>query len=33
VGDDQVLNEQPAESALQRLEDWFLSDLPIRDKM
>ena len=33
VGDDAVLNEQPAESALQRLEDWFLSVLPIGDKM
>jgi putative cardiolipin synthase len=33
VGDDQVLNQQPAESPLQRLEDWFFSDLPIRNKM
>jgi putative cardiolipin synthase len=33
VGDDQVLTEQPAESQLQRLEDWFFSGLPIRDKM
>jgi putative cardiolipin synthase len=33
VGDDAVLSEQPAESELQRLEDWFFSKLPIRDKM
>jgi putative cardiolipin synthase len=33
VGDDQVLSEQPAESQLQRLEDWFFSGLPIADKM
>jgi putative cardiolipin synthase len=33
VGDDQVLSEQPAESPLQRIEDWFFSTLPIRDKM
>jgi putative cardiolipin synthase len=33
VGDDQVLTEQPAESQLQRLEDWFFSGLPIEDKM
>lgn len=33
VGDDQVLKEQPAESELQRLEDWFLGSLPIKDKM
>ena len=33
VGDDQVLTEQPAESQLQRLEDWFFSGLPIGDKM
>lgn len=33
VGDDAVLNKQPAESALQRLEDWFLSILPIEDEM
>jgi putative cardiolipin synthase len=33
VGDDQVLSEQPAESTLQRIEDWFFSTLPIRDKM
>lgn len=33
VGDDQTLRSQPAESPLQRLEDWFLGILPIRDKM
>jgi putative cardiolipin synthase len=33
VGDDIVLDEQPAESALQRLEDWFLSILPIEGEM
>jgi phosphatidylserine/phosphatidylglycerophosphate/cardiolipin synthase-like enzyme len=33
VGDDQVLSEQPAESPLQRIEDWFFSTLPIRDTM
>jgi putative cardiolipin synthase len=33
VGDDVVLHEQPAESMLQRLEDWFLGALPIGDKM
>lgn len=33
VGDDQVLDEQPAESRWQRLEDWFLGGLPIRDEM
>jgi putative cardiolipin synthase len=33
VGDDQVLTEQPAESQLQRLEDWFFSGLPIGEKM
>jgi putative cardiolipin synthase len=32
-GDDQTLRSQPAESMLQRLEDWFLAVLPIRDKM
>jgi putative cardiolipin synthase len=33
VADDVVLHEQPAESALQRLEDWFLGILPIEDEM
>jgi hypothetical protein len=33
VADDTVLDEQPAESMLQRLEDWFLSILPIEDEM
>ncbi len=33
VADDAVLEEQPAESTLQRLEDWFLSILPIEDEM
>lgn len=33
VAEDTVLHEQPAESALQVLEDWFLSILPIEDEM
>jgi putative cardiolipin synthase len=33
VGDDEVLQQQPAESQLQRLEDWFFSSLPIKEKM
>ena len=33
VADDTVLDNQPAESALQRLEDWFLGILPIEDEM
>jgi putative cardiolipin synthase len=33
VADDTVLDKQPAESTLQRLEDWFLSILPIEDEM
>jgi putative cardiolipin synthase len=33
VADDTVLDTQPAESSLQRLEDWFLSILPIEDEM
>lgn len=33
VGDDRTLRSQPAESPLQRLEDWFLGPLPIQDKM
>ena len=33
VADDTVLDQQPAESALQRLEDWFLSVLPIEEEM
>jgi putative cardiolipin synthase len=33
VADDTVLNEQPAESDMQRLEDWFLSVLPIESEM
>jgi putative cardiolipin synthase len=33
VAEDIVLHEQPAESTLQRLEDWFLSVLPIEDEM
>jgi hypothetical protein len=33
VADDMELDEQPAESTLQRLEDWFLSILPIEDEM
>jgi hypothetical protein len=33
VGDDKVLDKQPANSSLQRLEDWFLSVLPIEGEM
>lgn len=33
VADDAVLHSQPAESNLQRLEDWFLSILPVEDEM
>ena len=33
VADDIVLNSQPADSAFQRLEDWFLSILPIEEEM
>jgi putative cardiolipin synthase len=33
VADDVVLHEQPAESGLQRLEDWFLSIMPIENEM
>jgi len=33
VADDVVLHEQPADSGLQRLEDWFLSILPIENEM
>jgi putative cardiolipin synthase len=33
VGDDQVLNHQPADSAFQRLEDWFVGILPIDAQM
>lgn len=33
VGDDMVLDKQPAESSLQRLEDWFFSLLPIENEM
>lgn len=33
IGDDVVLHSQPAESELQRLEDWFLSILPLEDEM
>ncbi|MGD8582966.1 MAG: phospholipase D-like domain-containing protein [Gammaproteobacteria bacterium] len=33
VADDRVLDAQPAEYALQRLEDWFLSILPIENEM
>lgn len=33
VADDKVLDEQPAESNMQRLEDWFLSVLPIEKEM
>jgi putative cardiolipin synthase len=33
VADDAVLQDQPAESALQRLEDWFLGILPIDNEM
>jgi len=33
VADDIVLDSQPADSAFQRLEDWFLSILPIEEEM
>jgi len=33
VGDDVTLDTQPAETAFQRLEDWFLSLLPIENEM
>jgi putative cardiolipin synthase len=33
VGDDQVLATIPADSPMQRLEDWFLSLLPTEDEM
>ncbi|MGA7277831.1 MAG: phospholipase D family protein [Desulfocapsaceae bacterium] len=33
VGDDVILNSQPAESELQRIEDWFLSILPLEGEM
>jgi putative cardiolipin synthase len=33
VGDDMVLDTQPAETAFQRLEDWFFSLLPIANEM
>ena len=33
VADDTVLDAQPAESMLQRLEDWFLGILPIEEEM
>jgi putative cardiolipin synthase len=33
VADDQTLDAQPAASRLQRLEDWFLSKLPIGKEM
>jgi cardiolipin synthase C len=33
VGDDQTLEQQPAESTMQRIEDWFFSNLPIGNMM
>ena len=33
VSDDVILNEQPAASRLQMLEDWFFAHLPIEDEM
>jgi len=33
VGDDMILNSQPAKSGFQLLEDWFLSILPIEQEM
>jgi len=33
VGDDEVLNHQPSDSAIQRLEDWFIGLLPIDGQM
>lgn len=33
VGDDQTLDRQPADSNLQRLEDWFFGVLPVEGKL
>ena len=33
VGDDQVSRHQPADSSIQRLEDWFINLLPIDEQM
>ena len=33
VADDIVLDSQPADSAFQRLEDWFISILPVEEEM
>lgn len=33
IADDMVLDSQPADSAFQRLEDRFLSNLPIKGEM
>lgn len=33
VADDMILDSQPADSVFQRLEDWFLSILPIEEEM
>ena len=33
VADDIVLDSQPADSAFQRIEDWFISILPVEEEM
>ncbi len=33
VGNDQVLDKQPAASFMQRIEDWFFSHLPLEDEL
>jgi hypothetical protein len=33
VSHDVTLTEQPAESVLQRIEDWFFSRLPLEDEL
>ncbi len=33
VSDSVVLDAQPAQSFMQRIEDWFFAHLPINDKM
>ena len=33
VADDIVLDSQPADSAFQRIEDWFISTLPVEEEM
>jgi len=33
VSDDEVLQHQPTSSFMRRIEDWFLTLLPIEDEM